>query len=395
MAAQSAVIVSAVRTPIGRLLGALSSVSATDLGAIVVREAVSRASIEPGEVTEVIMGNVVGAGLGQNPARQAAIFAGLPPEVWAMTINKVCGSSLKAVTLAAQAVILGDSEVVVAGGLESMSQAPHLLPKARTGYRLGNGVLVDSMVWDGLWDKYEDFHMGNTGELVAEKYGISREEQDEYAVNSHRKAIAAIEGGLFKEQIVPVTIKGRKGQETVVEVDEGPRKDTTVEKLAKLRPAFRKDGSVTAGNAPGVNDGGSAVVVMTEQKAAERGLKPLARITGYAVSGVEPKWVMMAPVKAVQNLMAKTGCKLEDFDLIELNEAFAVQAIACMRDLGLDPERVNVHGGAVALGHPIGATGARILTTLLYALRDRGKSRGMAALCLGGGNAVALSLELM
>ncbi|MCK4546710.1 MAG: acetyl-CoA C-acyltransferase, partial [Candidatus Eisenbacteria sp.] len=321
MAAQSAVIVSAVRTPIGRLLGALSSVSATDLGAIVVREAVSRASIEPGEVTEVIMGNVVGAGLGQNPARQAAIFAGLPPEVWAMTINKVCGSSLKAVTLAAQAVILGDSEVVVAGGLESMSQAPHLLPKARTGYRLGNGVLVDSMVWDGLWDKYEDFHMGNTGELVAEKYGISREEQDEYAVNSHRKAIAAIEGGLFKEQIVPVTIKGRKGQETVVEVDEGPRKDTTVEKLAKLRPAFRKDGSVTAGNAPGVNDGGSAVVVMTEQKAAERGLKPLARITGYAVSGVEPKWVMMAPVKAVQNLMAKTGCKLEDFDLIELNEA--------------------------------------------------------------------------
>ncbi len=395
MAAQSAVIVSAVRTPIGRFLGAFSTVPATRLGAVAVKEAVRRAGIEPKDVTEVIMGNVVGAGIGQNPARQAALFAGLPPEVWAMTVNKVCGSALKAVALAAQAVILGDSEIVVAGGLESMSLTPYMLPKARTGYRLGNGVLVDAMVNDGLWDIYNDFHMGNTGELVAEKYKVSREEQDEYAFHSHRKAVAAIEGGLFKEQIIPVAVPGRKGQETIVETDEGPRKDTTVEALAKLKPAFKKDGTVTAGNAPGVNDGASAVVVMTEETAKKRGLKPMARITGYAVSGVEPKWVMMAPVQAVRNLMAKTGSKLEDFDLVELNEAFSVQAIACVRELGLDPEKVNVHGGAVALGHPIGATGARILTTLLYALRDRKKSRGIAALCLGGGNAVALSVELM
>jgi len=395
MAAQSAVIVSAVRTPIGRLLGGLSTVPAPQLGAIAIREAVNRAGIEPKEVTEVIMGNVVGAGMGQNPARQAAIFAGLPPEVWAMTINKVCGSALKAAALAAQSVILGDAEVVVAGGLESMSLAPYMLPKARTGYRLGNGVLVDSMVWDGLWDVYNDFHMGNTGELVAEKYKVSREEQDEYALRSHQKAVAAIEGGHFTEQIVGVPVKGRKGEETLFETDEGPRKDTTLERLAKLKPVFKRDGTVTAGNAPGVNDGGAAVVIMTEEKAKARGVAPMARITGYAISGVEPKWVMMAPVKAVQNLLAKTGFKLEDFDLVEINEAFSVQAIACVRELGLDMEKVNVHGGAVALGHPIGATGARILTTLLYALRDYGKSKGLATLCLGGGNAVALSVEMI
>jgi acetyl-CoA C-acetyltransferase len=365
------------------------------LGAIAVKEAVSRAGVEPKQVTEVIMGNVVGAGLGQNPARQATIFAGLPPEVWSMTINKVCGSGLKAVALASQAVILGDSEVVVAGGLESMSQAPYMLPKARTGYRLGNGTLVDAMVWDGLWDKYENFHMGNTGELVAEKYGISREEQDEYACNSHKKAVAAIEAGLFKEEITPVTIKGRKGQETVVDTDEGPRKDTTVEALARLKPVFKKDGTVTAGNAPGVNDGASALVVMTEEKAKALGVTPIARVTGYTQSGIEPKWVMMAPVKAVQNLMAKTGSKIDDYELVELNEAFSVQALACVRELGIDPERVNVHGGAVALGHPIGATGARILTTLLHALKNQGKSKGLASLCLGGGNAVALSVEMM
>lgn len=395
MAAQSAVIVSACRTPIGRLLGVLATVPATTLGAIVVRESVRRAGIEPKEVTEVIMGNVVGAGMGQNPARQAALFGGLPPEVWAMTINKVCGSGLKAVALAAQSVILEDAEIVVAGGLESMSLAPYMLPKARTGYRLGHGTLVDSMVWDGLWDIYNDFHMGNTGELVADRYKISREEQDEYALKSHQKAVAAIEAGRFKEQIVGVPVKKGRGQEELVEVDEGPRKDTTLEKLAKLKPVFKKDGTVTAGNAPGVNDGAAAVVVMTEEKAKARGLQPMARILGWGISGIEPEWVMMAPLKAVHNLLAKTGAKPEDFDLVELNEAFSVQAIAGIRELGFDPERVNVHGGAVALGHPIGATGARILTTLLYALRDHGKSKGLAALCLGGGNAVALSVEMI
>ena len=340
------------------------------------------------------MGNVVGAGIGQNPARQAALAAGIPDSVGATTINKVCGSGLKAAVFAAQAIKAGDYGCIVAGGMESMSQAPYMLFKARTGYRLGNGVLVDAMVHDGLWDVYNDFHMGNTGELVAEKYKISREEQDEYAYNSHRKAVAAIKGGKFKDEIVPVEVPQRKGDPVKFEVDECPREDTTVEKLAKLRPAFRKDGTVTAGNAPGVNDGASAVVVTSRERAGKLGAKPIARITAYATGGMEPKWVMMAPVEAVKNLLKVSEYKMEDFELIELNEAFSVQAMAVIRELKLNAEIVNVNGGAVALGHAIGSSGSRILVSLIYALKDRGLKTGLATLCLGGGNAVALVVEM-
>jgi acetyl-CoA C-acetyltransferase len=391
---EDAVIISAVRTPIGKFQGSLSDISATELGAIVVREAVKRAQLDPEQVDECIMGNVLPAGLGQNPARQAALKGGLTPEVSAMTINKVCGSGLKAVALAAQAIQTGNSEIVVAGGMESMTNAPYLLPQARKGYRLGNAQIIDSMVYDGLWDVYNDYHMGVTGENVAEKYNISREEQDEYAVNSHRKAIAAQKECRFKSQIIQVEVAGKKkGEKVLFEKDESPREDTTIEALRALKPAFKKDGTVTAGNAPGVNDGAAAVVVTSARRAKELGIQPMARIVAQATSGVDPKWVMMAPVTGVQKIWQKTGWKANDADLYELNEAFSVQALAVMRELGLDPTRVNVNGGAVALGHPIGASGARVLTTLIYELIRRGAHRGIAALCLGGGNSVAIAIE--
>lgn len=388
------VIVSGVRTATGAFLGTLANLTASDLGGVVIKEAVARAGIKPEDVDEVIMGNVVSAGMGQAPARQAALKAGIPPEVGSTTINKVCGSGLKAVVFAAQAIKAGDYECIVAGGMESMSQCPYLLPKARKGYRMGNGVLVDSMVWDGLWCAFEDWHMGNTGELVADKYDISREELDEYAANSHKKAVAAMKGGKFKEEIVPVSVPQRKKDPIIFEVDEGPREDTSAEKLAKLRPAFKKDGKITAGNAPSVNDGASAVVVMSREKAEKLGVKPLAKVTGYATGGTEPKWLMLAPVEAVKNLMKVTGYKIEDFQLVELNEAFSSQAIADIRELGIKPDIVNVNGGGVALGHAIGSTGTRILVSLIYGLKDRGLKTGLAALCLGGGNAVAMSIEM-
>ena len=387
------VIISGCRTPIGKFQGGLSDLNAVQLGAIVVREAVKRAGItDLNQVNECIMGNVVSAGLGQNPARQAAIFGGLPPQVGAMTINKVCGSGLKAVALGAQAIQTGNAEVVVAGGMESMTNAPYLLPQARKGYRLGNAQIVDSMIQDGLWDVYNNYHMGITGENVAEKYNISREEQDEYAVNSHRKAVAAMKECRFKAQIVPVEIMTKKGT-TVIDKDESPREDTTVESLRALKPAFKKDGTVTAGNAPGVNDGAAALVVTSYRKARELGAEPMARIVAQATSGVEPKWVMMAPVDAVRQIWRKTGWKNEDVDLYELNEAFSVQALGVTRELGLDLNKVNVNGGAVALGHPIGASGARVLVTLLYEMARRDVHKGVAALCLGGGNAVAMAVE--
>ena len=389
------VIISGCRTPVGKFQGSLSDLSATQLGAIAVREAVKRANIDSNRVDECIMGNVVSAGLGQNPARQAAIFGGLAPEVGAMTVNKVCGSGLKAVALATQAIQTENSSVVVAGGMESMTNAPYLLPQARKGYRLGNAQIVDSMVNDGLWDIYNNCHMGITGENVAEKYGITREEQDQFAVNSHRKAVAAIKECRFKSQIVPVELPAKKKGEApvVFDKDESPREDTTIEALRSLKPAFKKDGTVTAGNAPGVNDGAAAVVVTSATLAKQLGAKPMARIVAQATSGVEPKWVMMAPVGVVRKIWEKTGWKNEDVDLYELNEAFSVQALGVMRELGLDPSKVNVNGGAVAIGHPIGASGARVLVTLIYEMIRRDVHRGIAALCLGGGNAVAMAVE--
>jgi acetyl-CoA C-acetyltransferase len=390
------VIISGARTPVGKFLGSLADLTAPQLGSIAIREALRRAGIADDKmVNECIMGNVVQAGIGQNPARQAALGAGIGPHVAAMTINKVCGSGLKSVALAAQAIQTGSSEIVVAGGMESMSNCPYLLPKARTGYRLGNGILVDSMVHDGLWDKYNDYHMGNTGENVAERYKITRNEQDEYAVSSHRKAVAAIKNGRFKDEIVPVELPPKKngGGPALFDTDEGPREDTSAESLRKLKPAFKKDGTVTAGNAPGTNDGAAAVVVTSVGKANQLGVKPVAHITAQATSGVAPEWVMMAPVDAIRQIWAKTGWKANDVDLYEINEAFSVAAIAVTRELGLDLSRVNVNGGAVALGHPIGASGCRILVTLLYEMIKRDAKRGIAALCLGGGNAVALAIE--
>jgi acetyl-CoA C-acetyltransferase len=389
------VIIAGCRTPIGKFQGSLSDLTAPQLGAIAVREAVERANIDAKLVDECIMGNVVTAGLGQNPARQAAIFGGLAPETGAMTINKVCGSGLKAVALAAQAIQTGNSTIVVAGGMESMSNAPYLLQNARKGFRLGNQQVIDSMVHDGLWDIYNDYHMGITGENVAEKYGISREDQDEFAVNSHRKAIAAQKEGRFKSQIVPVELPAKKKSQppVIFDKDEGPREDTTIEVLRALKPAFKKDGTVTAGNAPGVNDGAAALVVTSAARAAEIGAKAMVRIVAQATSGVEPKWVMMAPVGAVQKIWQKTGWKKDEVDLYELNEAFSVQALGVCRELGLDMNRVNVNGGAVALGHPIGASGTRVLVTLIYEMIRRDVHRGIAALCLGGGNAVAMAVE--
>jgi len=389
------VIISACRTAVGKFQGSLAEFSASQLGAIVVREAVKRAGVDPAQVDECIMGNVVSAGLGQNPARQAAIFGGLSPATGAMTINKVCGSGLKSVALAGQAIQTGNSSIVVAGGMESMTNAPYLLPQARKGYRLGNAQVIDSMVQDGLWDVYNNYHMGITGENVAGKYGITREEQDEFAVNSHRKAIAAIKECRLKSQIVPVEIPGKKKTDapTLFDRDECPREDTTIEVLRSLKPAFKKDGTVTAGNAPGVNDGAAGVVVTSAQRAQELGTKPMVRIVAQATSGIDPAWVMMAPVGAVRKIWEQTGWKNEDVDLYELNEAFSVQALAVMRELGLNPEKVNVNGGAVAIGHPIGASGARVLVTLIYEMIRRDVKRGIAALCLGGGNAVAMAVE--
>ncbi len=389
------VIAGAVRLAMGKFQGGLSGFKATELGAKAVSEAMKRAGIEPRQVTEVIMGNVVGAGLGQNPARQAALGAGCDFAVSALTVNKVCGSGLKAVVLASQAVQLGDEDIVVAGGMESMSNAPYILRKARTGYRLGDGKIVDTMIYDGLWDAYNDFHMGNTGEITAERYGVSRKEMDEYAFNSHRKASAAIKDGKFKEQIVPVEIPKKKGDPVIFDRDEGPREDASIESMAKLRPVFKKDGVITAGNASQLSDGAAAVVVMTGERANELKIKPMAKVTGYATGGLEPELVMMAPTVAVPKLLKKTGMKIDDFDLIELNEAFAVQPCAVMKKLGMNPEKVNIHGGAVALGHPIGCSGTRILVTLLYALKETGGKKGLATLCLGGGNAVALSVEML
>ena len=387
------VIVGAVRTPIGRFLGGLASFRAPELGSIAIKEVVNRTGINKEEIDEVIMGNVVQAGIGQNPARQAAIFADLPVKIPSLTVNKVCGSGLRAIMLAAQTIKAGDSNLSIAGGMESMSNCPYLLDRARTGYRLGNGVLIDSMVHDGLWDIYNDYHMGITAELVAEKYGITREQQDEYAYNSQKKAVEAIQSGAFKDEIIPVEVPQRKGDPIIVDTDEGPRADTTMEKLGRLRPAFKKDGSVTAGNASTINDGAAAVVVSDEDYAVKNNLPIRARIVDYAVSGLEPQWVMLTPIPAIKMLWEKTGWKNEDVDLYEINEAFAVQLVAVIDELKLDPAKVNVNGGAVALGHPIGATGARLMTTLLYALEKRNLKRGIVALCLGGGNAVAMAIE--
>src|SRR5271154_6787665 len=389
------VIVSGVRTPVGKFQGSLSDLSATQLGAIAVRETVRRAGIDAAIVDECIMGNVVSAGLGQNPARQAALHGGLASSVGAMTINKVCGSGLKAVALAAQAIQTGNSEIVVAGGMESMTNAPSLPPSARGGFRMGNATAVDSMVNDGLWDSFNNYHMGQTAENVAEKYNITREEQDEYALNSHRKAAAAWKECRFASQVVPVEVPAKKkGQPpTIVQRDESIREDATLEALSALKPAFKKDGTVTAGNAPGVNDAAAALVVMSAKNAAALGLKPLVRIRAQASSGVDPKWVMMAPVTGVQKVLAKAGWTADSVDLFELNEAFAVQAIAVTRELGIPFEKVNVNGGAGATGHPMGAGGARVLGTLIYEMTRRDVRRGVAALCLGGGNSVALAVE--
>ncbi len=392
-AIKEAVIISAVRTATGKFQGTLQDFKATDLGALVVREAVRRAGVAPEAVDEVIMGCVVQAGLGQNPARQAALNGGIPSHVAAVTINKVCGSGLKAVMMAAQEVQLGDAEIVVAGGMESMSNAPYLLPKARSGYRMGNGTLVDSMIQDGLWCAFKDWHMGNTGEVVAEKFTVSRADQDEYAYNSHRKALAATNEGRFQDEILPVEIPQRKGPAVIFDKDESIRADASLESMAKLKPAFKKDGTVTAGNAPPVNDGASAVVVTSAEYAAKLGVEPLARIVAQAVAGTEPEMLMMAPLGAMQKVLQKAGWTTDDVDLYEINEAFSVQLLALIREMKLDPAKVNVNGGAVALGHAIGSSGTRVLTSLLYEMKRRNVKRGVASLCLGGGNAVAIAVE--
>ncbi len=389
------VIVSACRTPIGKFQGGLAGMRATELGALAVREALTRAKLAPDQVEEVILGNVLPAGLGQNPARQAARGAGVPDGASALTINKVCGSGLKAVALAAQAIRAGDADCVVAGGMESMTNAPYLLPQARAGLRLGHGQLIDSMVHDGLWDIYEDFHMGMTAELVAEKYEVDRAQQDAFAAESHRRAAEATSAGRFDEERFAVLIPQRKGEPLRFTTDETIREGTTVASLAALKPAFKKDGSVTAANASSINDGAAALVVMSADKAKALGLKPLARIAGYTTGGVEPKWVMMAPEVSIAKLSKKLGRAPADFDLHEINEAFSAAACALTRVLDLDRAKVNVNGGAVALGHPIGASGARILVTLLHAMRQRGAATGMASLCLGGGNAVSLAVEAL
>jgi acetyl-CoA C-acetyltransferase len=394
---REAVIVGACRTPIGRFMGNLSTMPAPRLGAIAIREAIVRAGVDPALVAETIMGCVVPAGVGQAPARQAAIHGGIPPQVGAVTINKVCGSGLKAVMLAAGLIRAGDGDVYVAGGMETMSLVPYLLPQARSGYRLGNGVLVDGVVHDGLWCAFTDQHMGHSAEFIAEKYGLTRPELDDYAYHSQRKAVEAIDAGRFKAEIVPVAIPQGKKPPLLSDTDECPRRDTTLEALSKLKPAFKADGIVTAGNAPGITDGAAALVVTSRDTAGQLGLKPLARIIGYAQAAVPPEWLFIAPAHAVRRLLERTGTTLADYDLFEVNEAFAAQVLADGRELekdGWDWSRVNVNGGAIALGHPIGCSGARVLVTLLYALLDRGLRRGLATLCLGGGEAVALAVEM-
>jgi len=391
---REAVIVSAARTPTGKFLGSLKDFTAPQLGAIAVRDAVRRAGIDPAAVDECIMGNVVAAGEGQNPARQAALNGGLHEHVGALTINKVCGSGLKAVMLAAQGIATGDIDIAVAGGMESMSNTPYLLPRVREGLRMGNATIVDAMIHDGLWCAFDQCHMGMAGEHVAEHYKVARTDQDAYAAESHRKAAHATREGWFKDEIVPVEIPQKKGAALVFDRDEAIRADTTAEALGGLKAAFKKDGTVTAGNAPGVNDGAAALVVMAAEKAKALGLTPLARIVGQATSGLKPTLVLMTPVEAVRKVAAKIGWNLEDVDLFEINEAFSVQMVAILRELGIEPAKVNIQGGAVALGHPIGASGARVLTTLIYALRRTGKKRGIASLCLGGGNGVALAIEV-
>ncbi|MFP4082386.1 MAG: acetyl-CoA C-acetyltransferase [Candidatus Aminicenantes bacterium] len=388
-------IVSAVRTPIGNFLGSLRSFTAPELGGLAIKEVVNRAGISGEDVDEVIMGNVVGAGLGQAPAKQAAVKGGIPYTVSSFAVNKVCGSALKAVALAAQAIWLEEKEIIVAGGMESMSRTPHLLWGAREGVKFGDMKMKDSMILDGLWCAFDNQHMGMTGEVVAEKFGASRQEQDEFACSSHQKAINAIEKGYFKDEIVSVEVPQRKGEPVIFDTDEGPRRDATMEKLSRLKPVFKKDGTVTAGNASSINDGGSAVVVASKDAVEEKGLKPMAKILGATTNAVEPAMVMYAPKGAVEKLLANVGWKVEDVDLFEINEAFSSQLVVLQKELGLDKDKVNVHGGAVALGHPIGATGARILTTLLYALKHRGLKRGVAALCLGGGDAVAMAVEMV
>ncbi len=386
------VIVSAVRTALGSFNGSLASVPAVELGSIVIKEALNRAGVTPDQVDEVIFGNVLQAGLGQNPARQASILAGIPDSVPAISINKVCGSGLRTVAFAAQSIISGDNDIVVAGGMENMSMAPFLLEKARWGYRMGDGKLVDSMIKDGLWDAFNDHHMGITAENVAEKYGISKEEQDVFSLNSQQKANAAIEKGLFKEEIVPVVIKGRKG-DTIFDTDEFPKKDASAEGLAKLKPAFKKDGTVTAGNASGINDGAAALVMMSAKKAQELGLKPMAKVLANASAGVDPKIMGIGPIPASQKALKKANLTINDLDLIEANEAFAAQAIAVGKELAIDPSKLNITGGAVALGHPIGASGARILVTLLHGLKRENKKYGLATLCIGGGQGTATIVE--
>lgn len=388
-------IVSAVRTAIGNFLGTIKNFNASDLGGFTIKEAVKRARISGEDVDEVIMGNVVSAGIGQAPAKQASMKGGIPPTASCFAVNKVCGSALKAVALAAQAIWLEEKEIIVAGGMESMSQAPHLVWGVREGVKFGDMKMKDSMILDGLWCAFDDQHMGMTGEVIAEKFGASREEQDEYAASSHQKALHAIEKGYFKDEIVPLEVPQRKGDPIIFEVDEGPRKDATIEKLTKLRPAFKKDGTVTAGNASSLNDGAAAVVVASADAVKEKELQPIAKILGSTTNGVEPAMVMYAPKGAIEKLLSNVGWKIEDVDLFEINEAFSSQLVVLIKELGLDREKVNVHGGAVALGHPIGATGARILTTLVYALQHRGLKRGVAALCLGGGDAVAMAVEMV
>ncbi len=392
------VIVSAARTAVGRFQGTLSTTPAPKLGAVAIRAAVERAGVDPAAVDEVFMGCVVPAGQGQAPARQAAIHGGIPATVGAVTLNKVCGSGLKTVMLAAAMIRAGDAEIIVAGGMENMSLGPYLLPQARSGYRLGHGQMLDATVHDGLWCAFQDEHMGNAAEFIAREYGLTRQELDAYALGSHQKAISAIDAGRFKAEIVPLEVPQRKGEAVILSTDETPRRDTSLEKLARLRPAFQKDGIVTAGNSPGITDGAAAVVVMSRLKADELGLKPVARITGYAQAAVDPQWIFIAPVRAIRNLLHKTGTALADYDLIEINEAFAAQTLADGRELekdGWDWDKVNVNGGAIALGHPIGCSGARVLVTLLYALKDRGLETGLASLCLGGGEAVVMSVQML
>jgi acetyl-CoA C-acetyltransferase len=394
IASTEVVIIGAARTAIGRFGGTISGIPAVELGGVAIKAAVQRAGIDPATVDEVLVGQVIQAGCGQAPARQAALKAGLPASVGATTVNKVCGSGLKTIAIGANAIAAGDAEIIVAAGMESMNMGPHLLANARTGYRLGNAELVDATVHDGLWCPIENWHMGNAAELIADALGISRQEMDEFALLSHKKAVNAIKQGMFKKEIVPVTVAQRRGEHLIFDTDENPRADTTMEALAKLPPAFKDDGKCTAGNSSAITDGAAAVVIASANKAAELGIEPLARITGFAQAAVEPKWVFFAPVHAVEKLRARTGHQIQDFDLVEINEAFASQSIANGRKLDLDWEKLNVNGGAIALGHPIGCSGTRLMVTLIHAMRERGANLGLASLCLGGGEAVAMSIEM-